>query len=450
MTATERFSRLIRLPTVSSFHPEDEDFAAFDLFPELLSELYPSAHQAMERELIGTRSVHYVWQGSDPSLKPVLGLAHYDVVPPGDPDKWERSAFSGEVSGGRIYGRGTLDDKGMLAAWMEAVDRLAAAGYQPVRTLYLAFGGDEETTGVRGAGKIASVFTERNLRFAFILDEGGAVTTDQLEAFTPRPVAMIGSAEKGYLTLKISSEGMPGHASAPPKHSAIGRLSRVLASIESNPHPTRLTDIPSGMLISLGRAIGGFKGFLLARPRLFKKLILRILAASPNLASLVRTTQVPTVVRGGERDNVIPERAEAHVNLRILPGESVASATAWIEKIISEAVDGGITVESVEGSVIEPVPSSPTSGYVWEMLKRQAEITWPDVIVAPYLMTGTTDSRWYRNLADAIYRFIPLEVSSRDMRGVHGFNESISLDAWGKSVDFLEGLIRNSHSGGPK
>ena len=117
---------------------------------------------------------------------------------------------------------------------------------------------------------------------------------------------------------------------------------------------------------------------------------------------------------------MIPERAEAHVNLRILPGESGASATARIEKIISRAVDGGVTVESVEGSIIEPVPSSPIS---------QAEITWPDVIVAPYLMTGTTDSRWYRNLADAIYRFIPLEVSSRDMQGVHGFNESISLDA---------------------
>ncbi len=205
-----------------------------------------------------------------------------------------------------------------------------------------------------------------------------------------------------------------------------------------------LIDIPSGMLITLGRAIGGLKGFLLARPRLFKKLILRILAASPTMASLVRTTQVPTVVRAGERDNVIPERAEAHVNLRILPGESVASATARIKKIISRAVDGGVTVESVEGSVIEPVPSSPTSGQVWELLKRQAEITWPDVIVAPYLVTGTTDSRWYRNLADAIYRFIPLEVSRQDMQGVHGFNESISLDAWVKSVDFLEGIIRNS------
>lgn len=448
MTASERFAQLVRLPTVSSSSPEEEDSSVFDRFPALLVETYPSAHAEMERELVGDRSIVYIWRGSDPSLKPVLGLAHYDVVPPGDPETWERPAFSGEISGDRIHGRGTLDDKGMLAAWMEAVDRLAASGFRPERSLYLAFGGDEETTGTRGGGKASKLFAERGLSFAFVLDEGGAVAVDQLKFFTSRPVAMIGSAEKGYLTLKLRSTGMPGHASSPPKYSAVGRLSAALAAIERNPHPARLTEMPIGMLKSLGAAVGGLKGLLLSHPRLFKSLILKQLAASPTMGSLVRTTQALTVVRGGDRDNVMPETAEANVNIRILTGESVASATARIEKSISQAVDGSVSVEAVDGSVFEPVDSSPISGPAWDLLKDQASCIWQDVIVAPYLMTGTTDSRWYRHLSDAIYRFNPIEVGTQDMTGVHGPNESVSLEAWGKSVDFLEGIIQNMQSGG--
>ena len=448
MTASERFAQLIRLPTVSSYDPNEEDSVAFDRFPGLLAELYPSAHKAMKRELIGNRSVVYQWAGSDPSLEPVLGMAHYDVVPPGDPEKWGGPAFSGDIADGRIHGRGSLDDKGMLAAWMEAADRLAAKGFRPVRTLYLVFGGDEETSGIRGAGMAASVFAERGLRFAFVLDEGGAVATEQLDAFTDRPVALIGAAEKGYLTLKITSEGLPGHASAPPEHSAIGRLSTTLAALESHHFPVRLTEMPVGMLRSLGRNIGGLKGFLLRHPGFFRNIILKILAGNPTMVSMIRTTLASTIIRGGERDNVIPETAEARVNLRILPGETVASASARVKKIISRAVDGGITVEAVEGSVFEPVPSSPTSGVYWDLLQSQAEKTWPDVIVTPYLMIATTDSRWYRDLTDTIYRFIPMEAGRKEIQSVHAPNESVSLDAWGKSVDFLEGIIRNMHIGG--
>ncbi len=166
------------------------------------------------------------------------------------------------------------------------------------------------------------------------------------------------------------------------------------------------------------------------------------------MVSMIRTTLASTIIRGGERDNVIPETAEARVNLRILPGETVASASARVKKIISRAVDGGITVEAVEGSVFEPVPSSPTSGVYWDLLQSQAEKTWPDVIVTPYLMIATTDSRWYRDLTDTIYRFIPMEAGRKEIQSVHAPNESVSLDAWGKSVDFLEGIIRNMHIGG--
>ena len=447
MNAEQRFAEIIKMPTVSSVNPENEDAEVFSRFPGLIAELYPSAHKAMEREFIGDRSIIYRWEGSDPSLSPVLGMAHYDVVPPGDLENWERPPFSGEISEGRIYGRGTLDDKGMLAAWMEAADRLAASGFQPLRTLYLAFGGDEETTGRRGAGKMMPVFKERGLRFAFVLDEGGAVVVDQLKKFTNRPVALIGAAEKGYLTLRLRSEGLPGHASSPPKHSAIGLLSDTVSALESRPFTLRLTEIPGEMLSTLGHAVGGIKGFLLIHNRIFRRLILRILAGSPSMAGMVRTTLAPTIFRGGERDNVMPPFAEAHVNMRILHGDSTASATARVKKIISESVHGKIEVESVDGAVFEPVPASPVAGPFWNLMKEQAEAVWKDVIVAPYLMTATTDSRWYRDLSDGIYRFIPMEVGEKELKGIHAPNESVSLESWRKSVDFLEGIIRNLPGG---
>lgn len=444
MTAAQRLAELIRMPTVSAYSSVDENNEVFAGFPDRLAELYPEAHKTMSRELIGERAILYKWEGSNPELEPVLGMAHYDVVPPGDESAWEFPPFSGTLSGGRIHGRGSLDDKGMLAAWMEAADRLASAGFTPERTLYLAFGGDEETTGKRGAGRMAEVFAERGLRFAFILDEGGAVAVDQLSSFTDRPVALVGIAEKGYLTLCITAEGMSGHASAPPKNSAIGRLSRALTALESTPSSPRLTEAPSGMLKALGEVARGPRGLLLKYHRLFAPLVIRGLSGSSATAPLVRTTLAPTVIRGGERDNVLPDSVEALVNLRLLPGDSVASAVERTKKIIARAVDGGVTAEPVDGSVSEPVPASGGKGPWWDLIGEMATCHFPGTVVAPYLMTGTTDSRWYRHLSDAIYRFIPMEVNGDEMSRVHSENESVSEENWLKSVGFLENLCSDA------
>ena len=441
MSATRRLSELIRIPTVSAINPAEENEEIFSGFPDRLAAIYPKAHGAMEREICGRRGILYRWDGTRPDLEPVLGLAHFDVVPPGDEDVWIHPPFDGVVAEGRIHGRGSLDDKGMLASWMEAVGRLAAAGFRPERTLYLAFSGDEESTGTRGAGHMAGVLTERGIRFACILDEGGALAVDQLSGFTDRPVALVGIAEKGYLTLRITAAGMSGHAAAPPKHTAIGRLSQSLAALESRPAAPRLTEAPIGMLRALGRAGGGFKGFILRHPRLFSPFILRIFSSSPATDRLVRTTLAPTIVHGGDRENVLPDRVEAMVNLRLLPGDSVAGPVSRVESIISRAVDGGVSVEPVEGSVFEPVPACANSGLWWDMITHLIQEYYPGSVVAPYLMTGTTDSRWYRHLSDAIFRFIPMPVDSEEMSHVHSENESISEAKWLKSIDFLESFL---------
>ena len=441
MNAVERLARFVQLPTVSSYSTQDEDANLFASVPDLLAELYPTAHGVLERELIGDRAIVYRWEGAEPSLPPMLGMAHYDVVPPGDEANWNRKPFAAEIDGGRIHGRGTLDDKGMLSAWLEAVDRAAARGEKPKRTLYLAFGGDEETLGTRGAAATAAEFARRGLRFAFILDEGGAVAVDQLAAFTDRPVALVGTAEKGYLTLRITARGMPGHASAPPKRTAIGRLGRAMAVLEDKPFPKRLTDVPAGMFRALGRAVGGLKGFILSHPRLFAPIILKALSANPSTSGMIRTTAAPTIVRGGERDNVLPDAVEGYVNLRILPGESVAGTVARVKRLVASVVDEDVEVEPLAESSFEPVPAGRATPRHWNMFTDLVAKTWPGAVAAPYLMTATTDSRWYRDVTDAIFRFIPMEVTAEDAACVHAANESISTAAWEKSVEFLESII---------
>ncbi|PIE04916.1 MAG: hypothetical protein CSA76_01740 [Spirochaetales bacterium] len=443
MDAVERFAELIRMPTVSSDSPEHEDEAVFKAVPGRIAELYPDLHRVMERELPGDRAILYHWKGSQPDLLPVMGMAHFDVVPPGDFSKWEHPPFDGVVENGVLHGRGTLDDKGMLAGWLEAANRLAAEGYQPRRSLYLAFGGDEETTGKRGAGHMAQLFAERGMRFAFILDEGGAVAVDQLASFTSREVALLGIAEKGFLTLRIKARGMPGHASAPPSHTAVGRLSAAILALENTPAPASIGHVPGGMLRALGSVSGGLQGLILKNNRFFGGILKNMLSASSGTAPMVRTTLAPTVIRGGERDNVLPDEVEALVNMRILPGETIAGNVKRVQSIIEDAVDEGVTVEIVENSAFEPVPSGGAEGHWWKAMERQVERCFPGALSAPYLMTATTDSRWYRNLSDAIFRFIPMRIDKDSMKTVHAPNEAVSLEEWGTMVNFLEGLLKD-------
>ena len=439
MKGIEKLSELVKVPTVSNIDPALEDNSAFERIPGLLAELFPSAHKAMERELIGDRAIVYKWEGRDSSVKPVLCMAHYDVVPAGDESKWEKPPFSGEISGGRIYGRGSLDDKGMLAAWMEAADKLARSGFKPERTVYFAFGGDEEVIGNRGAAKTAAVFKERGITFDLVLDEGGAIVSGQMDKFTDKPVALLGTSEKGYLTIKITAEGMPGHSSAPPEHTAIGRLSRVLAALEAEPFPAKLTAVPKKMLSVLGNEAGGVRGFFLNHPGLIKSSIIKGMLKSPSQAGMVRTTTALTVVNGGEKANVLPDTAYALVNFRILPGESVDSTVNRVKEIILKTSGNGVSVEVITGN--EPVESSPLEGDVWDFIESKIKNFWPDTVVVPFLVTATTDSRHYSIVSDNIYRFIPMQITDKEIKGIHAFNESVPVDQWERMVDFLESVI---------
>ncbi|HOX19246.1 MAG TPA: M20/M25/M40 family metallo-hydrolase, partial [Spirochaetales bacterium] len=206
----EDLAALIRFPTVSWFEADREDTVAFASLPAEVARRWPLIAARTLRREAGGRAILLEWPGEDSSLPPLVLAAHWDVVPAGE--GWSFDPFSGSVEMGEVRGRGAQDTKVTMAAILGACERLARSSWAPRRTLFLAFGGDEEVGGIRGAGRMAAWFRERGLRAACLLDEGGVIA-DGMLSFVDRPLALIGTAEKGYLDATVETIGSGGHAS---------------------------------------------------------------------------------------------------------------------------------------------------------------------------------------------------------------------------------------------
>src|SRR5437773_2152768 len=223
----QRLAGALRFKTISYQDSSQFDAREFDGFQRYLRTTFPKLHAALKLEKVNGYGLLYEWPGSDPSVPPIVLLAHQDVVPvePGTETRWTEPPFEGRIAGGYVWGRGALDDKGSLVGLCEAVEHLlgAGAGAKPRRTVYLAFGYDEEVGGRRGAARIAELLASRNVHPEFVLDEGGALTNG-LIAGVSAPVAVVGIAEKGYVTVGLTAQAEGGHSSMPPDETAVGIL----------------------------------------------------------------------------------------------------------------------------------------------------------------------------------------------------------------------------------
>ncbi|HLZ97770.1 MAG TPA: M20/M25/M40 family metallo-hydrolase, partial [Steroidobacteraceae bacterium] len=228
--AAEHLRSAVRFQTISQdLAPDDDHRSEFLRLHSFLREAFPHVDAVLSREVVNGYALLYTWPGEDPAAKPVVLMAHQDVVPiaPGSESRWHAGPFSGDIKDGYVWGRGAWDDKGNLMSILEAVEALAAAGFKPRRTIYLAFGHDEEIGGAQGASAIASLFKSRGIRPEFVLDEGMLITEGIMPGLDP-PAALIGIAEKGWATLKLTSTAPPGHSSMPGPRTAIGSLATAL------------------------------------------------------------------------------------------------------------------------------------------------------------------------------------------------------------------------------
>lgn len=398
-----------------------------------LEETYPAAHAAMQKELVpGTLTLLYTWEGSDPTLKPILLMAHQDVVPVniGTEGDWTGAPFEGEIIGGYIYGRGTIDDKGSLVALMEAAEALAGSGFQPRRTVYFMFGHDEEVSG-SGAETGIALLKARGIEPEMALDEGFMIVDPS--PLTGKPMGFIGIAEKGYLTLEIIATGQGGHSSTPPRDSAAVRLARAVVALDDNQMKADFSKPPvSDLFRSAANDMPFMQKMAFANLWLFEGMIDQQMSGIPAGNAMIRTTTAPTMLAGSAKENVLAQRASAVVNFRIHPNnteedilEHVRTVTAGIPGIEIKAGQQGIRGEGAS-------PVSPTDNLAYAVLASVAEATSGGAPAAPGLVLGATDARYASAITPNVYRFAPAIMSPDDLTGFHGTNERLAVENMGR------------------
>jgi carboxypeptidase PM20D1 len=440
--AALHLSQALRFQTISyqeSGQTKGEDFLAFH---EYLEQTFPKIRAALSKERVGNYSLLYSWKGLDEKLKPVLLMAHQDVVPVQQETlkNWEQPPFEGRISGDYIWGRGAMDDKANLIAIMEAIEMLLGEGFRPQRTIYLAFGDDEEVGGNAGAAKIADLLRERNVELEYVLDEGLAITEGILPGIS-KPVALIGVAEKGFVSLELSVEVEGGHSSMPPPQTAIGILSAAVNRLEERPMQASMEGPTRQMLETIGPEMPFGKRLVMANLWLFKPLVERKLSESPSTNAGIRTTTAATIIEGGVKENVLPGSARAVVNFRIAPGDSIERVVSHAREVVA---DPRVKINRFAGFASEPSPISNTDATGFQVVQRTIRQLFPETLVAPALVLGGTDSRHFVKLTNNIYRFSAMRVRPEDLERVHGINERIGIKDFAGCVRFYYQLIRNS------
>ena len=426
----QNLSSAIQYPTISYSEEAIPDSTAFLGFHRFLLETFPLTHSKLSLEKINDYSLLYTWQGSDLSKKPIILMSHQDVVPVDEPTigDWEAGPFEGKITTTDIIGRGTLDDKSTLIGLLEAVEKLLEESYEPSRTIFFAFGHDEEVGGSNGASAIALNLKAKGVHAAMTIDEGGYIA-ENLVPGLESPVAIINLAEKGFASFRLIVKTSGGHSSAPPRENTIGMLAQAIVDLENNQLPYKLVKPINYQLEYVGAELPFFKKMAFANPWLFKKSILETLNA--------HTSTAPTIISGGVKNNVIPTIAEATINFRILPGETIES----VKQHITNTISNKINVESV-GFLTNPSPVSSIDSENFKILEKTIRDMFPNSIVVPGLLGGGTDARYFYEISDDVYRFYPTRIGPNSKKRFHGIDEKISKDNYKEIIEFSYHFIK--------
>jgi len=438
--AAQTLSLAVRAQTVSSFDDPQLNADQFRSLHALLEQRFPRLHAALKREPVGDFSLLYTWAGSDATAAPILLMAHQDVVPvaPGTEKDWAEEPYAGTVKDGYVWGRGSWDDKGNLVAQMQAVEMLVASGFKPRRTIYLAFGADEEVGGQRGARRIAALLQQRGVKLDFVVDEGLLIVDGVLPGLKA-PAAIIGIAEKGYVSVALSVTATPGHSSIPPPpgSSAIALMSNALVRLDQQRLAARMQGVARQMFETVAPEMGGFARVALSNLWLFEPLVIKQLEAGASTNAMLRTTTALTIVNAGNKENVLPGRADAIVNYRLLPGDTEATVLAHVKQVVNDPR----FQYSTPGGVSEPSKVAATDSASYKLIERTVRELFPGTVVAPGLMVGGTDSHHYGAVCDHIYKFSPVKAKAEDLSRFHGTNERIAVANLADLIRFYHRLL---------
>lgn len=440
---------------------DEKYWKRFDKFHHYLETTFPKLYREFNVDIVNHYGILATWQGSDPSLKPVVLMAHQDVVPvlKDSLDQWDYPPFSGHFDGEYIYGRGTLDCKGQLIGILALLDKLREAGFKPKRTIIVLLGFDEELLGFQGARHLSQTLEKRygNHSIYAIIDEGTGFLHDE---FSGQLVAAPAVAEKGYTDIWTSLTVEGGHSLVPPDHTLVGIMAELETLIEADPYKPLL--VPENPFLNHLECAAINSNHM---PTTRRKQILRAsfdkAANSAVVKSLqglsfqyyVQTSQAMDVIVGGEKANALPEHVVLGVNHRVTRGQLVDEVLEhFVERVKKVAKKHDLAViaygeKVMNGSkgvfnvtqqgTLNPSPLTPTSGTPWQVLAGTNRHVIEDlglfpklggypIMTVPSLMTPNSDTRYYWSLTNNIFRFAPV-VMSLEFEGVHAVNERVRL-----------------------
>jgi carboxypeptidase PM20D1 len=432
--AIRHLTQAITFKTVSYADPSMFDSTAFAGFRKFLEATYPLTHEKLAHELVAGHSLLFKWQGVDTTVSPVVLMAHQDVVPieDGTQSIWTVDPFAGIVKDDFIWGRGATDDKINLISILEAVEKLLAKGFTPQRTVYLAFGHDEEVGGT-GARAIAALMKSRNIHAEMVLDEGGLITREKVPGMKI-PVALIGTSEKGYMSVEVSVEKNGGHSSMPEKETSLDILMKALVKLRENPFKANFSPSTNDFIEMLGPEMPFTQKMAFANLWLFRPMVNSIYESSPGGNAMIRTTLVPTIFKAGIKDNVVPTVASATINIRLLPGDNSATVMANLKEIIS---DDRVKLSMMSSFLAEPSEVTSRESYAFKKVDQMIKRSFSGLVTTPFLMIGGTDSRHFGEVSKGIVKFSPMV----DPIGFHGIDERVSLESYKTSLWFFEQLL---------
>lgn len=478
-----KLSGMIQIDTQMRDNPPDveedpEYWSRFAKFHKYLEKTFPEVYETAEVVKINTYGLVFVWKGSNPKLKPLMLTAHQDVVPVQKETlkDWKYPPFEGHYDGENVWGRGASDCKNSLSAIMEALSLLKKNSFSPSRTVVVAFGIDEEVSGGLGAHRIAPYLEKRfgiDSMYA-IVDEGSTMVVDPT---TKRVLALPGTREKGYIDISTELITPGGHSSIPPEHTSIGIMAELERLIESDPFdPIFTPENPTFDYLQCLAVHGGESMSWRLRTSIlrsgFDKLanayVMKYLSSNKLTKFLIRTSQAMDIIRGGEKNNALPESVQLLTNHRIAIESNIEEVkTRFVSRVKAVAtkfelglqVDGETVLESTQnghfsvrdaGHSLEVAPKTPVGDDVWKTLAGATRHVYEDVvftnmtepiIVAPAIMTGNTDTRYYWNLTANIFRYTPI-LADFTTYGIHSVNERMDMDNHVRLVAFYYEYIQ--------
>jgi acetylornithine deacetylase/succinyl-diaminopimelate desuccinylase-like protein len=383
-----------------------------------------------------------VLRGRDPAAKPILLLAHIDVVEAKRED-WERDPFTLVEENGWFYARGASDDKAMAAVFTDSLIRYRKAGFKPRRGIKLALTCGEETAGVFNSVQWLLRTQPKTLDAAFALNEGAGGELDRDE----KPVALqIQAGEKVYQDFALEASDVGGHSSRPNKNNPIVRLSAGLAKLGAHNFPIALNPATRGYFEAessmVAPEIAADMRAVLNNPP-DEGAAERLWAVNPGWNGSLRTTCVVTQIDGGHAPNALPQHARANVNCRILPGVPIAAVQSEIAAVLGDAK---ISVAPTGDPGIQSPPPPLTDHIMGPVRKVAAEI-WPGVAIVPTMSTGATDGSYMNAAGVPTYG---LSGMFHDAEGshAHGLNERIRVKSLMNGRRFLYEVVKLYANGG--